>query len=173
MTRSDQLDAIGLALSKFQRGLKPVPCNQTGSDGTPYADVTAIRQHVAKRLRDNGLSVIQFAGLRQCTTVVLHESGQFLSGSVDCGDDTYTPRYALMHALGVTQESAPRDGSPELCCAGALVPIPSRFTPDQSARVAQSFMDNNLSPAQCAVIAKSGKSADEMIAEAERLGGQK
>ena len=104
MEHSSDLSKLAAALAKFQSVLKPIPCNAVGDDGTPFADYTAIREATRKPLAKFGLSVVQFAGADSVTTVLVHESGEFMSGTTSTAtDDRYGRRHALMCSLGAVQ----------------------------------------------------------------------
>ena len=104
MEHSSELSKLASALAKFQSVLKPIPCNAVGDDGTPFADYTAIREATRKPLAKFGLSVVQFAGADSVTTVLVHESGEFMSGTTSTAtDDRYGRRHALMCSLGAVQ----------------------------------------------------------------------
>jgi hypothetical protein len=109
MTHSPDLDKLAAALSAFQGTLKAAPLNQQG-EKRRYADIEAIWVLIRKPLRRHRLSVVQFGGYTEIETVLIHESGQFISSTAKCephtdGDVSYGARWAIMRLLGIIEES--------------------------------------------------------------------
>jgi hypothetical protein len=162
-TKSDSIDALASALIRAQRGYTPAKRNQTADDGRRYADIASILDACRKPLARHGLTVVQFSGMEAVETIICHDSGQFLAGrtatktALESGETIYGPRHALMHALGVVEE-------PEASQKASIaVPL----------RVYEAMVESGLNAAQMNVIARSGKSDDEMIAAANRIGAQR
>lgn len=125
MERSEQLNEITKALAKFRKDCPPIQLNSTvnvtttkgGSYSFRYADLPHIKSVVDPVLADNGLFVSQhMEGSGQLTTIVLHESGQFMQSTTDIGVVTgktaqeygslvtYFKRYAYCAALGIAAD---------------------------------------------------------------------
>ena len=126
MGKSENIDQLASALAKAQSQLQPV--KKTGRNphlGNEYATLDDIIGSSRKPLTDNGLAYTQLLqgknGTVKLTTMLMHESGQWLSGSVviKAGavkgpinevqalgrDITYMKRYALAALLGIAAET--------------------------------------------------------------------
>ncbi len=119
MTRSESIANLAAALAAAQSKIAPaIKSSVNPHFRSHYADLTAVWEAIRGPLADNGLSVAQFpcdgpnnrVGL---TTILLHESGEWLSETVSAQpakDDpqgigsclTYLRRYSLAAAVGCT-----------------------------------------------------------------------
>lgn len=124
-TMDDRFGALALALSKAQSSFPTIPrdktvrvqSKRTNSEYTfKYAPLESILSAVRKPLADNGLAVIQLLGDGELQTMLLHEGGARLTGSItiplpadatvqDLGSAiTYLRRYSLQAILGIATE---------------------------------------------------------------------
>ena len=168
LTHSEQIGDLAQALLDAQKHFKPAKRSKLCDDGTRIADVPDIYEATRKPLAKQGLVVSQFVGHDAVETLIMHApTGQWLAArtssarSLD-GQVSYGPRAALLYALGVEEEEVTR---PTSIGGERYVGVP--------VAVYNAMQANKLSSAQMLVIAKSGKTHDEMIAEAERLGGKR
>lgn len=122
MKHSPELSALNNALSIFQGQLKPVKKDSTNPFfHSHYADLTAIWDNIRESLKANGLAVTQVTDVDPnedktfLTTMLLHSSGQWLSGEYlltpvksdpqSMGSAlTYARRYALSAILGIVAD---------------------------------------------------------------------
>ena len=123
MNKSETITELAKALSKFQaevEGAKRSSQVKYKDIDRKYADLESVWDAIRKPLTDNGLSVTQLSfttdpGLVGLTTMVMHTSGEWISGEIvmplakmdpqavgSC--ITYARRYALTAALGIYQE---------------------------------------------------------------------
>lgn len=159
-THSEHLADLFAALGRARKDFKPAKRSQRNDDGTHSATVADIYKATQKALDKQGLVAVQFVGSDAVETIILHTpSGDWLAGHTvssrsQDGSVTYGPRTALLYALGVVEEPEPADGD-------------IYFTPEVHAAMQAA----RLNAAQRAVIARSGKSQAEMIAEAQKMGG--
>lgn len=168
MTHSEHLDKLADALATFQAGLKPVTRN-IREDGESYADIAAVRKHVQKRLKQNGLSVIQWAGLDGVTTMLLHVSGQWVCDSSKSepradGDVAYGARYALMTVLGVVQAAERRT---------TAVMVQSRLSASDTTAAGELMRNLGLSIGQQTVLLRKYSDLEGLTAEAQKMAGAK
>jgi hypothetical protein len=124
---SDSIAAIAEALAKFQAAVPAIPKKRTanvpmksgGSYSYKYADLSDIIDAVRAPLAANGLSYTQSGAADgdhiNCTTLVMHASGEFIesdammlpSGATPqtAGSAiTYARRYSLAPALGISPD---------------------------------------------------------------------
>ena len=121
MNKSESIKELAAALSHFQAAVAGA---KKSSDNpyykSKYADLAAIWQTVRAPLTENGLSVSQVSqptepGLIAIETILMHESGEWISGVIvmpltksdpqGAGSAiTYARRYGLAAILGVHQE---------------------------------------------------------------------
>jgi ERF superfamily len=161
LTRSDQLDKIAPAFCGIQSiGIVAVERSQNKQVGSPYADTFAVWDALQEPIKKHNLAVIQLPGeVRKVgdeyviglTTLVLHESGQFLQG---CGEFiiqfiqskssgglsktwasaatiTYLRRYSLVCMFGIlTGDDDDAQRFVEKVAVEANVPRKSRSTGD-------------------------------------------
>lgn len=124
MKHSEQLDQLFAALSKFQSQVSSVAFDAKvkvktkggSSYSFDYATLGALIDATQTQLADNGLSVLQFLDGDGITTVVGHESGQYISGNFNLpftdsmnaqergGVVTYFRRYGYASALRLNSE---------------------------------------------------------------------
>lgn len=124
MERTEQLDQLAAALVKFQLEVPIIPLNKevrvttrTGSGYSfKYATLPNIHELVKPILSKCGLAfsqLVEEGGL--VTTILMHESGQFISGTfgitpVENSPQawgsviTYNKRYSLSAILGISSE---------------------------------------------------------------------
>ncbi|WP_051945690.1 ERF family protein [Verrucomicrobium sp. BvORR106] len=146
MEHSPQLDQLAAALAKAQAaGLVAVKGSTNTHLKADYADILAVWECIRPQLAAHGLAFSQFPGaVREVerglprlsvTNMLLHESGQFISGIMEMpvGDHkglnaaqcfglvlTYARRYGLLAVLGVAtgddedaQRAFPKEREPE------------------------------------------------------------
>ncbi|MDQ3024323.1 MAG: ERF family protein, partial [bacterium] len=120
LTRSDAVDKLAAALAKAQSTISFASKDATNPHfKSKYADLAAVWEAVRVPLSSNGLAVVQFPsadGLKvTLTTVLLHESGQWMSQDLTMmasantpqavgSTITYARRYALSSVAGVAQD---------------------------------------------------------------------
>jgi len=130
METSPEIGELAKALCKAQALLEDA---KKSSDNpffkSKYADLTEVWNTCRKPLTDNGLSVVQgssdhepHAGLTTITTMLLHESGQWISGQLmmplpkndpqGVGSAiTYGRRYGLSAMVGICPEDDDAEGA--------------------------------------------------------------
>jgi len=127
MNRSDQLDALGAALSKAQAAIKVAAKDANNPFfKSQYADLPAVWAACQKALTDNGLSFTQVPDFDDANawleTMILHSSGQWISGRYPVrpvkndpqgmgSAMTYARRYALAAMVGVVAGDEDDDGN--------------------------------------------------------------
>jgi hypothetical protein len=123
--KSEMISELAKALIKVQAELKPVP---RGSENpffkSRYAELSACIKHATPLLAKHGLAVVQIGqdtkteesyGLANLQTLLIHESGQWISGSMTVTPTkadpqgygsalTYLRRYGFMAIIGLAQE---------------------------------------------------------------------
>lgn len=126
MERSAEINELAKALVKAQAALQPAikdsdnPAYKRDGKVLRYADLTSTWDACRKPLTDNGLSVVQLPvesepGRVALTTMLMHESGQFICETVSTRlvkDDpqgvgsglTYLRRYGLQSVIGITSD---------------------------------------------------------------------
>lgn len=123
MNKSESIVKLSAALVKAQASMGAA---KKDSDNpffkSKYADLNAIRAAVMPALNENGISVLQNPSLDTLTTVLLHESGEFISSEIkivsksannpqDYGSAlSYARRYALQAMLCVGAEDDDGEG---------------------------------------------------------------
>lgn len=128
MERSEQLNELGKALSAAQAVIKGA-AKDTKNDffKAKYADLSSVWDACRESLTANGLSVSQFClpsdpGTLALTTMLLHSSGQFISGTMTMplgkADPqgfgsalTYARRYGLAAIVGVCPDDDDAEGA--------------------------------------------------------------
>lgn len=132
MNKSDQIDQLAHHLALVQREIKPVVFNATNKFlGNRYADLGAVIEACKKSLTDNGFAVTQLAthdGGIGVETVLMHESGQWISSTISLPLDdekgksaaqvagsiiTYLRRYALAAIVGLYADEDSDGNSPK------------------------------------------------------------
>lgn len=172
MTHSPELSEIAKSISVIQgMGLK-ARRDETSEDGRLFASLVSVLRTLRPWWLKERLRVIQFSGVSDIVTLIVHEaSGQFISERTTCemrtdGGRAYSQRHVLMTLFGVVEQAEKKTKKKP-------VPIVSTWcgivVPD---RVLAVFQESRLNAAQGQMIAVSGKSEDEMIAEARRLGAR-
>lgn len=124
MNKSDQINELAAALSAFQGEITNPKFTRTitipGRGPYSYAELPGIVEHIRPRLTAHGLSFSQVMGNTNgqpsLTTIVMHKSGQWISGDMpltvasgakmqEVGSVlTYTKRYGLCSILGIAGE---------------------------------------------------------------------
>ena len=120
MKTSEKIDLISKALVAAQKEIRPaVRDSKNPYFRSSYADLTAVVDAIKEPLNRHGISFLQLvhSGDRDTVeTVLLHESGQYISTEtrIYCAKPndpqafgsgiTYTKRYALQAALGLPTE---------------------------------------------------------------------
>lgn len=120
MEKSEQIEKLAAAMAKAQGVIE----NAAKTSVNPhfknrYADLAEVINTVRPVFAEHGLSVVQFpaydAGVVSVETVVMHESGQYISRTASCriGKDdaqgvgsavTYLRRYSLAAVANIAQE---------------------------------------------------------------------
>ena len=136
MNKSDTIASLAAALNKAQAemsGAKKSAKNPFFKSN--YANLEEVINCVKEPFADNGLSFVQFPisgdGVAGVETVIMHESGEFISGEfmLKCSKNdpqgmgsaiTYARRYGLQSACGIPSEDD--DGN------AASAPAPKRMT---------------------------------------------
>lgn len=117
MNQSPSIELLAKALVGVQKSLKPAPKeSENPFFKSKYADLATIIEHSRKALTENGLSISQVCeGDSGVTTILLHESGQWISGTLSIKpskDDpqgrgsaiTYARRYGWSSIIGLATE---------------------------------------------------------------------
>lgn len=121
ISHSASLSLLAVALVKAQHALKPaIKDSANPFFKSKYADLGSVWDACRDALQANGLSVVQFpgftdAGAALLTTILLHESGEWISGTAGAPLNkadaqsmgsaiTYLRRYALAAVVGVVTE---------------------------------------------------------------------
>ena len=132
MDKSESITKLSAALVKAQSQMKPAPMNAVNPFlKNKYADLGAIIQTAAPTLNGNGLAYVQTVGGHDdqvsVTTMLIHESGEYISDTVSMATGTekgksaaqvagsivtYLRRYSLASICGIyadedTDGSAP------------------------------------------------------------------
>ncbi len=147
MEKSEKIDTIAKALIKFQTDLRPVKADQRNTFyDSRYASLTAMKAAVADGLAAHGLCVVQCfnpehgTGEIGITTLLLHQSGQFLAGTQRIPVTKDSPsaigaaashgrRLGFAAILGLVTEDSVAEGEapdPKNYTHAAPVPVPAR-----------------------------------------------
>lgn len=167
MNKSEQLNELAAALAKAQAKLE----NASKSSSNPhfkskYADLAEVLNTVRPVFAEHGLSISQFPsyenGVVSVETILLHSSGQWLSGSISApiskldaqsvgSATTYCRRYSLAAVAGIAQEDD--DGNNAVGHAPrAQKPAPAVITADQASNLRAAIEVAGLTEAQvCAM----------------------
>jgi len=124
--RSETIGELAKALVKAQAAMRPVKKDlENPFFKSKYADLAAVWENCRKPLTENGLSVVQIPesedGSVIIKTVLLHESGEWISGQLQLtlaksdpqavgSAITYGRRYALAAMTGMCAEDEDDDG---------------------------------------------------------------
>ena len=146
---SDKLDALAAAMVQVQRELAPVTADALGWVGRletgrdyPYATLARVWAAIRTVLADHGLAVVQpcepgQAGEVRLTTMLLHDSGQWIAGTCSVPVPahgprgygsalTYARRYSLAAMVGVCVEAdddaLAAEALADTTCARAIEP---------------------------------------------------
>lgn len=104
ISTSPETDQIAIALGQFQAKAKPIKRDTFDDKGESYASLETIVQQTRRALGQFGLSVVQWQGQTTLITMLLHKSGQWISGAVDCmGAEQYGRRSGYLAILGLVQ----------------------------------------------------------------------
>lgn len=118
ITQSNEIGALALALSKAQGVMKhAIKDSNNPHFKSKYADLTSCLEAVREPLSKNGLAIVQLPsrsaeGLVELTTMLIHESGQWIGSTAStriAKDDpqgmgsalSYLRRYSLMSITGL------------------------------------------------------------------------
>lgn len=118
MKQSEKLTSLIPSLIALQSELAPIAKNVEGGRGK-YANLQAIMEQIRPLLQKHKFSIVQIptnssAGAASLSTVLLHESGEYISGDISVPSAklndpqafgsamTYGRRYAIMALLGIT-----------------------------------------------------------------------
>lgn len=120
MQTSEQLSELAKALAKAQSKIKNAIKDSTNPHfKSKYADLASVWEAVREPLTSNGLSIVQtFSNIENkisCTTMLLHESGQFIKDTMTMTPQQNTPqaqgscatylrRYMLQAIAGVAPD---------------------------------------------------------------------
>ena len=167
MNKSEQINELAAALATAQGQIKnAVKDSQNPFFKSAYANLASVRGVIQAPFAENGLSVTQLLGNDAygvtVETVLLHKSGQWLSGVVSVRpvkDDpqalgsavTYARRYSLSAVAGVASETDD-DGESAMGRETKTEPLPSRFY-SVSAQVAKPVATASVTPVEPPVVA--------------------
>jgi hypothetical protein len=110
------LDKLAAALVAFQKEMPTVAKNHTANTGTysyTYADLRDVSEAAMPLLTKHGLSFVTLPGNGALTGMLLHESGQHITGSLPIGGGspqqigsalTYMRRYLLGCMTGIVTD---------------------------------------------------------------------
>lgn len=119
MNKSEQINELAAALVEAQKKIKgAVKDSQNPFFKSRYADLESVQDACKEALLNNGLAVSQVFGVKDgkqvLTTVLMHKSGQWISGEQELvskdntpqgfgSASTYARRYGLAAIVGVVQ----------------------------------------------------------------------
>ena len=153
--QSESIAALAGALSKAQGEFPVIPKTKQGKiEGTTasgskysytyhYADLADVRNAVQPMLTKYGLALVQFPGGGEVATQIIHESGEWIRGSLELilgkvtpqgqgSAITYGRRYAFSAALNiVTEEDDDGNGATKEAESGHQ-PTTTRQAPQQA-----------------------------------------
>lgn len=120
MQKSEQINELATALAKAQAEIENASKNSSNPHfKSKYADLAEVINTVRPVFSSHGLSISQFPsfadGLASVETVLMHSSGQWMSGTASAGVTkqdaqgvgsaiTYLRRYSLAAVAGIAQE---------------------------------------------------------------------
>ena len=160
MNTSEAIDLVSAAISAAQGTMKPAEMGATNPHfRSKYADLASVIHAIKEPLAKNGLGVLQdvqtvadeggaFIGVSVLTRI-LHKSGQWIElgpltiplAKVDAhglgAAVTYSKRYAVVAALGVSGSDIDDDGN-------AAITIGSRVTAKKPALVTDADLDEAM-----------------------------
>lgn len=119
--RSEQINELAAALAKAQAAMENPHCDRENTffNNAPYATLSSVRNCVIPALSANGLSLVQSPkyaeGSAGCEWVLMHSSGQFISGELMVpitkkdaqgigAAVTYCRRFSMQSIAGVSGE---------------------------------------------------------------------
>jgi hypothetical protein len=161
MTKSDSITALAKALAKFHSNAPSIHKNATNPHfKNSFADLGGILGAVRGPLAEVGLSVLQLVGEGTLTTVLLHESGEFIESTapliVSKNDMqglgsavSYQRRYSLQ---GVLSLAASDDDGNSACLPAPVKSAPSR---DWASEVAALMQTDKVSEPEIFAYLKS------------------
>lgn len=133
MNRSETLGKLAAALVKAQAKIKFASKDANNPFfKSKYADLPAVIDAIKEPLNSNGISFLQIVTVEGVETVLLHESGEFISGTtaiiVAKQNDpqalgsaiTYAKRYGLQAIVGVPADV---DDDGEAAMGRAVKPV--------------------------------------------------
>lgn len=149
MRQSAEIDKLAVSLAKAQAAFTTVITDREVDFMTKsgmrihykYATLPAVMSMIRKPLADNGLSILQPTSGSLITTILSHESGQFISEetplpNMSDGDIktfganvSYIRRYAISSLLGI----AVSDEDDEIVADGGITTVSARREHDASA----------------------------------------
>jgi hypothetical protein len=145
--QSESITKLAIALAKFQA---TCPTIEKKKDNpffkSKYAALDDIIQAIRKPLSDAGLSYTQFPTDGSLTTVLMHESGEFIHGSMPIHAKkekdpqaygsaiTYARRYSLASVLGLAVGDEDDDGNAANIPKGKVEHPKKGITDDQLTR---------------------------------------
>jgi len=120
--QSDSVKNLAAALVKVQAKLKPIKRNAENPFlKSSYVDLAALSETVLPLLTANGLAVVQGGSGAALETLLVHESGEWISTSLPMPAEsnpqklgstvTYFRRYALAALVGAVAEGEDDDGN--------------------------------------------------------------
>lgn len=120
MQKSEQINELATSLAKAQAEIENASKNSSNPHfKSKYADLAEVINTVRPVFSSHGLSISQFPsfadGLASVETVLMHSSGQWMSGTASAGVTkqdaqgvgsaiTYLRRYSLAAVAGIAQE---------------------------------------------------------------------
>ena len=143
MNKSESITKLATALVKAQALIKAASKDSNNPFfKSKYADLGAIVDAIKEPLNKNGISYLQVVGPEGVETILLHESGEFISGVtpvivVKQNDPqalgsaiTYARRYGLQAIVGVVAE-LDDDGESAMGRPAAKAPHTATLKPKQ------------------------------------------
>ena len=178
MNKSDTIASLAAALNKAQAemsGAKKSAKNPFFKSN--YANLEEVINCVKEPFANNGLSFVQFPisgeGLAGVETIIMHESGEFISGEflLKCSKNdpqgmgsaiTYARRYGLQSACGVPSEDDDGEGAmkrkPAMTAKEAASKLETAKTVDDLVKVWNS-LPIDLKQIESVIDAKNSKKA--------------
>jgi hypothetical protein len=129
MQQSESIKTLAPAFIKAQKAVEGAEKNKAnpGFKGTRYADLSSVVEACKEALNSNGIGYVQTPvpaepGFLQLSTVLIHESGEWISGTIQLplakqdpqgygSAMTYARRYGLAAMVGVCPEDDDGNGA--------------------------------------------------------------
>lgn len=151
MNKTDTIASLAAALNKAQAEMSGAKKSAKNTFFGNYANLEEVINCVKEPFANNGLSFVQFPisgdGVAGVETVIMHESGEFISGEfmLKCSKNdpqgmgsaiTYARRYGLQSACGIPSEDDDGNAaSVKMTAKGAVSKLETAKTVDMLVKV--------------------------------------